>query len=240
MASLKNGYARIANELLEAIATAKITPMQREIAIIVMRYTYGYNGREFAELSYSFLADGLGHDRRETIRQVDDLIEKRILMSKTGTRITTLGINDHVEQWLVKFLGSGLHTTTNSGEITTKDSGEITTTNSGEITTQQIQNEKKKNPNTNTKGEFEDLWALYPRKLGKSAVHKKAKEDVERNADDVRKAIAAYCAEIERQHTEERYIMYGSTFFNGRWRDYLGAAEDAEEQTKSKFGRTLE
>ena len=85
------------------------------------------------------------------------------------------------------------------------------------------------------------MWALYPRKLGKSAVHKKAKEDVERNAEDVRMAIAVYCAEIERQHTEERYIMYGSTFFNGRWRDYLGAAVDAEAQTEKEWkGRKYE
>lgn len=235
MASLKNGYARIANELLAAVYSSNMTEMQKEIVLLVMRFTYGYNGREFAELSYSFIAEGIGRDRRGVIRNVDKLTEKQVLLQRTGAQITTLGINDHIEQWHVTFRGSGLQTTTGGGAQTTSASGLQTTTPSGEQTTQQIQNEKKKNTNTNTKGEFEDLWALYPRKLGKSAVHKKAKEDVERNAEDVRRAIAAYCAEIERQHTEERYIMYGSTFFNGRWRDYLGAMPDAEEQTESRW-----
>ena len=51
-------------------------------------------------------------------------------------------------------------------------------------------------------------------------------EEVLRNAEAVRRAIERYKAEIARQHTEEKYIMYGSTFFNGRWRDYEGDESD--------------
>ena len=70
--------------------------------------------------------------------------------------------------------------------------------------------------------EFEELWKLYPKKRGKSAVSKKAMKELQKAGfDTVKRAIENYKAEIKKNRTQEQYIMHGSTFFNGRWRDYI-------------------
>lgn len=69
---------------------------------------------------------------------------------------------------------------------------------------------------------FDRAWELFPNKKGKSAVSKKAmRELAEAGEIVVIAAIENYKAEIQRRGTEEKYILHGSTFFNGRWRDYV-------------------
>ena len=69
---------------------------------------------------------------------------------------------------------------------------------------------------------FDRAWDLFPNKTGKSAVSKKAmRELAEAGETVVIDAIENYKAEIQRKGTEEKYILHGSTFFNGRWRDYV-------------------
>lgn len=69
---------------------------------------------------------------------------------------------------------------------------------------------------------FDRAWELFPNKRGKSAVSKKAmRELAEAGETAVIAAVENYKAEIQRKGTEEKYILHGSTFFNGRWRDYV-------------------
>ena len=76
---------------------------------------------------------------------------------------------------------------------------------------------------------FDRAWELFPNKKGKSAVSKKAmRELAEVGEAVVIAAIENYKAEIQRKGTEEKYILHGSTFFNGRWRDYV--VEDKPEE----------
>ena len=76
---------------------------------------------------------------------------------------------------------------------------------------------------------FERAWDLFPNKKGKSAVSKKAmRELTEAGETVVIAAVEKYKEEIERKGTEEKYILHGSTFFNGRWRDYV--IEDKPEE----------
>ena len=76
---------------------------------------------------------------------------------------------------------------------------------------------------------FERAWDLFPNKKGKSAVSKKAmRELAEAGETVVISAVEKYKEEIERKGTEEKYILHGSTFFNGRWRDYV--VEDKPEE----------
>lgn len=69
---------------------------------------------------------------------------------------------------------------------------------------------------------FDRAWELFPNKKGKSAVTKKAMGELaEAGETTVIAAIENYKSEIQRNGTEEKYILHGSTFFNGRWRDYV-------------------
>ena len=79
---------------------------------------------------------------------------------------------------------------------------------------------------------FEKVWKSYPRKVGKSAVTQKTKKELyEAGEEVVLGAVNSYIAEIQENGTAERYIMYGSTFFNVRWRDYIKEPEPCVEVT---------
>ena len=97
-------------------------------------------------------------------------------------------------------------------------------------TTGEQQDNNKRTQHKNGKNEkeiymcpfFERAWELFPNKKGKSAVSKKAmRELAEAGETAVIAAVENYKAEIQRKGTEEKYILHGSTFFNGRWRDYV-------------------
>ena len=69
---------------------------------------------------------------------------------------------------------------------------------------------------------FLALWDLYPKKVDKSAVSKKAKAALYKAGFDVvSAAIENYKAKIERENRDIQYVKNGSTFFNGAWRDYV-------------------
>lgn len=82
---------------------------------------------------------------------------------------------------------------------------------------------------------FDDVWSLYPKKRGKNAVTKAAMEEMtQAGFETVKKAIENYKAEIQRNNTEEQYILYGNTFFNGRWKDYIEPVSVAEQPQRKK------
>jgi hypothetical protein len=90
------------------------------------------------------------------------------------------------------------------------------------------QHNEKKHTSVDYEAEFEKLWSLYPCKRGKSQVSKKAmKELVKAGFDVVSKAIENYKKEVEdiRQNSFNQQWLNGSTFFNGRWKDYVTANE---------------
>lgn len=77
---------------------------------------------------------------------------------------------------------------------------------------------------------FERLWSAYPRKKGKNAVKSSTKHKLyDAGEDVVMSAIMRYRREIEEKRTDEQYVLHGSTFFNGRWQDYV--VDSAKEDT---------
>ena len=69
---------------------------------------------------------------------------------------------------------------------------------------------------------FESLWQAYPRKLGKGQVSlAKKKKLYAVGFDEMLRCIDRYRAYCDSHGIEEKYIMYGSTFFNSGYVDYL-------------------
>lgn len=92
----------------------------------------------------------------------------------------------------------------------------------------------KKNKEKDYKAEFEELWKLYPNKKGKEnalkAYIKARKEGTEEIT--VRQGIENYVADIKKKGTDKKYILYGSTYFNGhRWEDEF--TEPVKRETQS-------
>ena len=80
---------------------------------------------------------------------------------------------------------------------------------------------------------FESVWTLYVRKEGKNQVKKEAKEEIFNVGYDRMKAcIEKYIK--EKSDTEKKYLLMGSTFFNGRYKDYLPTEENNQEIEKKQ------
>lgn len=85
---------------------------------------------------------------------------------------------------------------------------------------------------------FETVWKQYPRKRGKSAVSfTKKKELYKYGLDAITKAINAY--KDETKDKEEQFILNGSTFFNGRYKDFI-VSVDAEKEVEKEQQETEE
>ena len=93
-------------------------------------------------------------------------------------------------------------------------------------------NKNNKNERNNIYAHFEIAWEAYPRKMGKSKVSDKQKEKLEEiGKEELLRAVNRYKDEVK--GTDPRFIMYGSTFFNSRYVDYLDANyEPPEPQEK--------
>ena len=76
---------------------------------------------------------------------------------------------------------------------------------------------------------FQSVWDEYPKKLGKNKITNAAMKQLEEAGEvAVMGAVRHYVEKIKKEGTEEKYIMHGSTFFNGAWRDYV--VEDKPEE----------
>ena len=82
---------------------------------------------------------------------------------------------------------------------------------------------------------FLALWDLYPKKVDKSAVSKKAKAALYKAGFDVvSAAIENYQAQIQRENRDMQYVKNGSTFFNGAWRDYVVGDKQEDPMPQQK------
>lgn len=71
--------------------------------------------------------------------------------------------------------------------------------------------------------EFEKLWTMYPRKIGKKKAFdsfKKARKVKKIPYETIQNGLYRYLRYIEQQDMDEQYIQHGSTFFNQeKWQD---------------------
>lgn len=95
--------------------------------------------------------------------------------------------------------------------------------------------------------EFEDLWHLYPRKQGKAKALEAYKRARKAGVDKttVLDGISRYNAQIKANKTKAKYIMQGSTWFNGkRWEDEYtnqpAALMTKQEQIDDEWLQSLE
>ena len=82
---------------------------------------------------------------------------------------------------------------------------------------------KKQSVSKKMEEHFRELWLLYPLKRGKNHVSAAAKRRLaDVSAAEMARAIDRYEREYENA-PPDRQMLYGSTWFNGRWEDYADA-----------------
>lgn len=134
-------------------------------------------------------------------------------------------------------------------QVTNKRDNKVLTnsqqTANKQLTTDEEYKEIKNKRSNNIYGcFFEELWKIYPRKKDKASAHKKYKARLEDgySEDELLTATKAYAEECKKNHTEERYIKQGKTFFgpDTPFTDYLKAGEEnAVQETEAERQQRL-
>ena len=231
---IENGYTVVANEILDHLYKQPLNGTELKVVMCILRYTFGFQ-RKSHKLSATFIAKWGNCDLRAVKRALKQLQQDRIIIyinSEQRGVTAELMFNKDYEQWCTggQNVTSGENDT--GGQNVTGVVGKMTPEPVGKMTHKKI---KKENKNIKTKyydDFFEKVWKPYPRKLGKSSVTQKAKKELyEAGEKVVLGAVNSYMAEIQENGTAEKYILHGSTFFNGRWRDYIKQPEPSVEVT---------
>lgn len=221
---LENGYTSIANEILDNLYKLPLNGTELKVVSCIFRYTFGFS-RKSHKLSASFIARWGNCDLRAVKRALKKLQENRIIIcinSEQRGVTAELMFNKDYEQWR-----TGGENVTGGQNVTSGQNvtGVVVKMSPEPVVKMSPKKRKKENKNIKEKyydDFFEKVWKAYPKKMGKSSVSKQAKKELyEAGETVVLEAIKSYMADIEKNGTEAQYILYGSTFFNRRWRDYV-------------------
>jgi phage replication O-like protein O len=97
---LEHGFTKLANELLEHMATVKLSPIQYRIIFVIWRYTYGFNRKEH-HFSLSFIGNATGYDQRQLQRELAKLEERGIITQKVRNGVPRLiSFNKNFDKWI--------------------------------------------------------------------------------------------------------------------------------------------
>lgn len=231
---IENGYTAVANEILDHLYKQPLNGTELKVVMCILRYTFGFQ-RKSHKLSATFIAKWGNCDLRAVKRALKKLQQDRIIIyinsDQRGVTDELMFNKDH-EQWCTGGQNvTGGENDTGGQNVT----GVVVKTTPEPVVKMTPKKIKKENKNIKTKyydDFFEKVWKPYPRKLGKSSVTQKAKKELyEAGEKVVLGAVNSYMAEIQENGTAEKYILHGSTFFNGRWRDYIKQPEPSVEVT---------
>lgn len=98
---IEDGYVKIANDLVEALARFNLTGVEWRIVAAIMRKTYGFN-KVHDSISYTQIAEITKIDRRNVIRSIQKLVAKNVITSvKADTSyINGYKINKYYMSWI--------------------------------------------------------------------------------------------------------------------------------------------
>lgn len=88
----ENGYTRIADTLLDALALEDLSKRELKICLVVIRRTYGFGKRE-ALLSAAFMAEATGMARNHIGDVVPEMVRRGILTSRRTQNGNVIGLN---------------------------------------------------------------------------------------------------------------------------------------------------
>lgn len=141
VADTDDGYTRIANELLEAIAGADLTARQLKVMIAVIRKTYGFQ-KKLDRIADIQIAELTGLSRQNVNKAKKELLSMNCLMLE-GNRI---GPNKEVSAWV---FSKSLQKRDSVSKLKTKSVSKLETVEVSKLETHK-RNSLKKKENTNT------------------------------------------------------------------------------------------
>lgn len=253
---LENGYTRIANKILDALAKYQLNGTQRRIIDVIWRFTYGFNKKEH-DFSISFLLNALGLKRtqyKQVCRELKFLLDMKIIievLQPTRNNSRRLSFNKNYDLWTNKTTGLNRLEDKKDQRVSTKKSIQPL-----DELDHQLKKGLNKTLNKNMcvsditpaenppsgggaqetgKGEyteeFKQFWEHYPRGIRKIAAFKcwNIKLSQKVSAEDMTNAAINYSKQCETAKTETQYILHPATFLgpSAPYKDYVkGVPED--------------
>ncbi|MDU2674150.1 MAG: hypothetical protein E7C49_19400 [Clostridium sp.] len=194
----------------------------KEKALLLILFRYINYEKKYADPSRATLKKLTGISDNRTLDKIfDSLINKGLLVRESGKGVRS--------KYFIKVGGEITLSRKNtpSGEVTPSVGGEITPSVGGEITPQK-ENKKKIKENI-----YSDLIKNYPGKKIKSVRDKKLPKILkEYSIEEIERCINRYAEECKGR--EKKFILNESTFWNGRYVDYLDENFEEVKNPKEK------
>lgn len=110
-------------------------------------------------------------------------------------------------------------------------------TNRSPSPNQQVTTNKNDKNIKNIYSDFEkEIISLYPGKKIKSVREKKLPRLLQEYGEEkIKRCVERYAKECKDKKTEKQFILNESTFWNGRYKDYLDQVEEAKPKEKPKL-----
>jgi phage replication O-like protein O len=226
----EDGYTRIANELLEALARFRLSGNEYQVILAIIRKTYGF-GKKSDTISMGQISEMTGLKRQNVNRALKLLSSKLITgVIRTDYRlINNISINKDYSQWCnQKRLHAGCNQKRLHPVIKTDDKGVIKT--DSHKRKKETLTKERRTPIPPKRGivyteSFEIFWSVYPKKVGKDAAFKAWKMIPKKHPGvKIPVIIQAIETQVESRHFSgqngEDFIPNPSTWLNqGRWQD---------------------
>ena len=198
--------------------------------LLVFSAIYGFTQEEnnWYMGTRQYLADWTGSTKQTVTKYLKNLVEKGLLIRRERyeNNMTFADYRVNLQRVGEKFTQSGKNSPTLGENFAggrkniQPGVGENFIPINKNNNHNQIDNNIHAHKPDDTDSIFEDLWKIYPRKKGKGQVSKKAKKEITKiGYDHMARCIERY--KVETKDTDEQFIMYGSTFFNSGYVDYL-------------------
>jgi phage replication O-like protein O len=196
----ENGYTRIANELLEALARIRINGEARQILDTIFRKTYGFN-KTWDDISLSQFVLATDIQKSEVIRAINKLLLMNLIGKKANGILNSYCIIKDFEKW--KPLAK--KPTLAKKPIIVGRNANLPLAE----TPHTIDNITKDKRNVH----FYEIWTKYPKRVGKKSALRHFNATVKNDVDwiNINKALENY---LKSDTVKKGFIQNGSTWFN--------------------------
>lgn len=225
---IEEPFTPIENKILEQVYKLKLNGTQFKIIMVVWRFTSGFN-RDSHDLSVTFIAKAIQGDARTVKRELNNLIEMKILKviseaTFSSTRI--ISFNRDFTTWVLNNHLGGNKTPRH--ELTPESGGEMPPESGGEAPPQE-RNIKENRKKASAPDLFLNFWNEYPRKVAK-ATAKKSFDKLKVDESLLKQILQAL--EIQKQSKQwqdKNYIPHAATWINQkRWEDEMESQEEEQ------------
>ena len=200
--------------------------------LITFAIIYGFSHLEGQRFngSLQYIADWT-NSSKESIRKCLNSLRQKGLIVKYDKYVNNFKLCEYSISQTVRYAVRGYTTKLDGGiqqsciGYTTKLDGGIQQScinNIKDNIKDNIDNMSNSNAQKKRDSDFEELWAIYPKKEGKKAAHAAFLRAVKSGTtkEQIKNGIERYVKYIKLSETPSRFIKHGSTFFNQEcWND---------------------